>query len=56
VRRIEALAQALALAVVAGNEDRTERATKLAANIANGMSDAQIAQAQTMAVGLLNQI
>ena len=48
MNRIEALAQALTLAVVTDTDERSQRAVDLAANIASGMQDAQIAQAQVM--------
>ena len=54
MNRIEALAQALTLAVVADTDERSQCAVDLAANIASGMKDSQIAQAQSLAVRLMN--
>lgn len=55
MNRTQALAQALALAVVAPDDNRAQRATALATNIASGMSEMQIARAKHMAVKLADE-
>lgn len=54
MNRTEALAQALALAVAAPEDEQSQRAIQLATNIASGMSEVQVARAKRMAVKLVD--
>lgn len=54
MNRTEALAQALALAVAAPEDEQSQQAIRLATNIASGMSEVQVARAKRMAVKLVD--
>jgi hypothetical protein len=55
VTKLEALAHALALAIVAGTEENSKRATAVADQLSVGLSETQVAQAKRRALAIVGR-